>query len=362
MNAVKRLNRLMLLTTTPFLGVLLWFAFSSSAIELSEAAFPEPSAAAQDTEAAEGDSSSADKLTATLAEAEAMAKDTSASLQKQVELYKKTNDDIYTIVKKAEAQAQRPLAIYDKRITAKLGTPAATIDSSNLKAQLFYISAQNFNGYAMKVKLKSSKAMDMALGNDTFGGAETTLSAVKRLGAAAGVNAGGFADGGGKRYPLSTTIVDGEYVNGFEASFNDLFFVGLNEDNELVGGKYTSKAKLDAQNIRFGASFVPVLLKNGVMQSIPSKWQTSPARAPRTVIANYKDDQLLFLVVDGYNENGSSGATLAEMQLLLKRYGAVDGYNLDGGGSSTLVFNGKLINKPSDGQMRALPTHFLFFR
>lgn len=354
---------MMLLAVTPFLGILFWLLMSSSTIELSEAAFPEESVgAAAQAESPEGESSTAEKLLASLGEAEASAKQTSASLKKQVELYNKTNASIASIVKTAAAQAERPLIIYDNNVTAKLGKPAATINSSNLRAQLFYINAQNFSGYAMKVKLKTDKAMDMALGKDKFGGAETTLSAVQRLGAAAGVNAGGFADGGGKRYPLSTTIVDGEYVNGFEASYADLFFVGLNEDNELVGGKFTSKEELDAEHVRFGASFVPVLLKNGVKQPIPVKWQTSPARAPRTVVANYKDDQLLFLVVDGYDENGSSGATLEEMQILLQRYGAVDGYNLDGGGSSTLVFNGKLINKPSDGQMRALPTHFLFFR
>jgi exopolysaccharide biosynthesis protein len=70
----------------------------------------------------------------------------------------------------------------------------------------------------------------------------------------------------------------------------------------------------------------------------------------------------LFLVVDGYNEKGSSGATLAEMQILLQRYGALDGYNLDGGGSTSLVFNGRVINNPSDGNLRKLPTNFLFFK
>ncbi|MDF2837680.1 MAG: putative periplasmic protein, partial [Paenibacillus sp.] len=195
-----------------------------------------------------------------------------------------------------------------------------------------------------------------------LGQSQTTLQAVKNHGAAVGVNAGGFADGGGKRYPLSNTIVDGKYVIGFEATYSDLFFVGMNDKNELIGGKFASKDQLDAKKPKYGASFVPVLLKGGAAQQIPLKWQISPKRAPRTVIANYKDDQLLILVTDGYNEAGSSGATLGELQNLLKSYGAIDAYNLDGGGSSSLVFNGKLINKPSDGSLRKLPTHFLFFK
>ena len=137
--------------------------------------------------------------------------------------------------------------------------------------------------------------------------------------------------------------------------------MGLNRDRKLIGGNYSSKEQLDREKPSFGVSFVPVLMKNGQAQPIPLKWQLSPVRAPRTVIGNYKDDQLLFLVADGSNEIGSSGATLAEMQILLSRYKAVDGYNLDGGGSTTLVFDGDVINHPSDKKLRPLATNFLFF-
>ncbi|MFX3636334.1 MAG: phosphodiester glycosidase family protein [Candidatus Pristimantibacillus sp.] len=357
MNTVKGLNRTLLLACMPFLGMLIWLLISDVSVVMSDEAFP-PAAAVQ----TEQPRLHVEHATASLDKAQEMAQQTSKSIQKQLKLYKQTNADMKQIASTAAKQAKRPLEIYDRLITAKLGKPAGTISSDKLRAQLFYIEADHFNSYALKVQLKSGDAMDMALGGGKNGGAETTLAAVKRLGAVAGVNAGGFADGGGKRYPLSTTIVNGDYVNGFEPSYADLFFVGLNKDNELIGGKYTSRQQLDKQNAKFGASFVPVLLKNGVSMPIPSKWQTSPSRAPRTVIANYKDDQLLILVVDGRNEGGSSGATLAEMQLLLRRYGAVDGYNLDGGGSSSLIWNGRVINKPSDGQLRKLPTNFLFFK
>ncbi|MUT65606.1 phosphodiester glycosidase family protein [Paenibacillus sp. NEAU-GSW1] len=359
MNSVRYLNRTLLLACTPFLGMLLWLLFANISVVMGEDAFPKYDAAAIEDAAAV---KPAAKATEGLSSAQKTAAQTSKSIKKQIKLYNQTNAEMKQIVTKAKAQAQRPFEIYDRIITSKLGSPSGTVNTDNLRAQLFYIKADHFNAYALKLKLKSSDAMQMALGNGKYGGAETTLAAVKRTGAFAGVNAGGFADGGGKRYPLSTTIVGGKYVGGFEPTYNDLFFVGLNESNKLVGGKFTSRQQLDSKNVKFGASFVPVLVKNGAAAAIPSKWQTSPARAPRTVIANYKDDQLLVLVVDGRNEGGSSGATLAEMQLLLRRYGAVDGYNLDGGGSSSLVWNGRVINKPSDGQLRKLPTNFLFFK
>jgi len=354
---VKALNRTALLACAPFLGIMIWLLLSDIVIQLSAEAFPKP--ITEQTRLPESDIKHA---AAGLDLAQETASQTRESIQKQLKLYKETNADMAKISSMAASQAMRPLQIYDRNITSKLGKVAGTIESDKLRAQLFYIKAENFSAYALKVKLKSKDAMTMSLGGEELGQAETTLAAVTRHGAVAGINAGGFADGRGKRYPLSTTIVDGDYVTSFEPPRADLFFVGLNEQNELIGGKFASKQQLDAKNPKFGASFVPVLLRGGFPQPIPAKWQTSPKRAPRTVIANFKDDQLLFLVADGYNESGSSGATLGEMQLLLQRYGAVDGYNLDGGGSSSLIFNGRVINKPSDGQLRKLPTHFLLFK
>lgn len=352
---VKVLNRSMMLASAPFIGIIAWLLISQATIILSEQAMPEPTTFEQPA-------SSIEQTVVDLDLAADLAQATQASIKKQVSLYNKTSADIQLIATTTATQKNRPRSIYDRRITNKIGTASGTILSDKLRAQLFSIHAQNFSGYALKVKLGSKDAMKMVLGNDKFGSSETTMSAVKRYDAVAGVNAGGFADGHGKRYPLSTTVLNGEYVNGFEPSFENLFFVGLSEDNKLIGGSFSSREQLDKLKPRFGASFVPILLKNGQSLPIPTKWQVSPKRAPRTVIANYKDDQLLFLVIDGYNESGSSGATLEELQILLKRFGAIDAYNLDGGGSSTLIFNGRIVNNPSDGQLRSLPTHFLFFK
>ncbi|MEK0317783.1 phosphodiester glycosidase family protein [Cohnella sp. 56] len=351
---VQHLNRTVLLACAPFIGMLIWLCAAGvnpDVPRIASADLPEPSL-----------SGYAEPQATSLDEAAVTAKRISASVKKVSELYVKTNQSMNAIMTTAKSQVGRPAAIYDRRISIKLGSPRDTVQSGNLTAQLYTIQAQHFSGYALKVKLKSVKAMSMALAGDKPGSAETTLEAVKRTGAIAGINAGGFADQGGKRYPLSTTVVSGQYVSGFEPSFNDLFFVGLSEELKLIGGKYSDRASLDKEKPKFGASFVPVLRKNGVNLPIPAKWRTSPLRAPRTVIANYKDDQILAMVIDGRGEDGSSGATLEELQILLARFGTVDGYNLDGGGSSTLVFKGRVVNSPSDGQLRRLATNFLFFK
>ncbi|RAP78513.1 phosphodiester glycosidase family protein [Paenibacillus montanisoli] len=353
---IKRINRFCLILCAPFIGFVIWLMAADKSITLPDSAFPKLALPQVNVP------SDLEKLTSGLDQAKQTALVTAKSLKKSIGIYSTTGKSMDAIVSITIAQADRPYRIYDRRITRKIGAPAQQIESGNVRAQLFTIHAQHFNGYALKVLLKTPKSMKMVLGHDKSGGAETTLAAAKRYQAIAGVNAGGFADDGGKRYPLSTTVMNGKYLNGFDPSFKDLFFVGLNDKLKLIGGKYRSKAHLDREKPRFGASFVPVLLQGGVPQPIPDRWRLSPLRAPRTVIANYKDNQLLFLVIDGRNENGSSGATLMEAQLLLQRYGAVDGYNLDGGGSSTLVFNGRVVNHPSDGKPRPVPTHFLFFK
>ncbi|KGP80773.1 MULTISPECIES: phosphodiester glycosidase family protein [unclassified Paenibacillus] len=350
---VKTVNRLFMLALAPFVGLILCMLLFRPPIEpgdfidsglTEETVTPRTQAISQE-----------------LAGAKEAAVQTSSSIKRTTQLYNQTTSTMSTIVQKAAVQAARPETIYNQRISSKLGVPYERIDSDRLTIELYRVNPGPYKGYAMKIKLKDPTAMKMALDSEP-GRSETTMQAVKRHGAIAGINAGGFADSGGKRYPLSTTVMDGKYVNGFQASFKDLFFVGLNDTGKLVGGKFFDKSSLDRLQPQFGATFVPVLLQNGQKTAIPAKWKVSPKRAPRTVIGNYKDDQLLIIVVDGYNEGGSSGATLEELQGRMYKLGIVDAYNLDGGGSSSLIVNNRVVNNPSDGSLRPVPTHFLFYK
>ncbi|WP_342555118.1 phosphodiester glycosidase family protein [Paenibacillus sp. FSL R7-0652] len=350
---VKQVNRFFMLALAPFIGLIICMLLFRPELETGNvlpAALPEDRVTAQ-TQA----------ISRELAGAKDAAVQTSSSIKRTTQLYNKTTSTMSTIVQKAAVQASRPETIYNKRITSKLGIPFERVDSDRITIEMYHVNPGTYTGYAMKIKLKDPSAMQMAMSSEP-GRSETTMQAVKRSGAIAGINAGGFADSGGKRYPLSTTVMDGKYVNGFQASFKDLFFVGLNDAGKLVGGKFFDKSTLDRLRPQFGATFVPILMKNGQKTIIPDKWKVSPKRAPRTVIGNYKDDQLLIIVVDGYNESGSSGATLEELQGRLLKLGVIDAYNLDGGGSSSLILNNRVMNRPSDGSLRPVPTHFLFYK
>ncbi|MCE3199911.1 phosphodiester glycosidase family protein [Paenibacillus sonchi] len=354
MTPVKRVNRFFMLLTAPFLGLLLclWWYQPPLDLNLDVGQFAAEPGPVKETA----------ELQSALTTAQAAASYTIHSISASAKLYNQTTNAMNALVQMAKTQASRPELIYNRRISSRLGIPADVARSDRITIELYRLNPGNYTAYAMKIKLKDPAAMKMSLAGDGKGGAETTLQAANRYGATAGINAGGFADRAGKRYPLSTTIIGGEYLYGFESTYKDLSFVGLNASGQLIGGKFYSRTQLDQLQPVFGATFVPVLLKNSAKVPIPAKWQLSPKRAPRTVIGKYKDDQLLVMVADGYNENGNSGATLEELQNKLSNMGVIDAYNLDGGGSSSLIFNGRVINKPSDGNLRKVPTNFLFFK
>ncbi|NEW08277.1 phosphodiester glycosidase family protein [Paenibacillus sp. SYP-B3998] len=355
MTSIQQINRVFLLACAPFLGMLIWLLFASASVPITTFKLGGSATFSFHQEASTLDNK--------LVKANVEAVQTKTIIQQYFELYEKSTAEVSGMLQNAAAQAARPGLIYDSRITAKLGSPMKQAASGNIDLKLFTLSESNYKGYALKVNLKSDKGIKLVLGKDKMGSSETTLDAVQRYGAVAGVNAGGFADDSrGRRFPLDTTVINGKYLNGFFPSNNDTIFIGLNKDRKLIGGKFASQADLDKLDPLMGSTFVPTLLKNGSKTSIPYQWQSSPARAARTIMANYKNDQLLFIVTDGYDESGNSGATLAELQDKLQQLGITDAYNLDGGGSSTLIFNGSVINRPSDGKLRPLATHFLFFK
>jgi exopolysaccharide biosynthesis protein len=356
LNPIQLINRTFILAAAPFIGIFCFLMVSHLSVELPDLQSYVKTEFSIQNELLKSEQK--------LELAKTAAVQTRTTIERFYQLYAQSTADVAAMAQSADTVSNRPAAIFDSRISTKLGAqPAKQTISANLDIKLFYLNEPNYKAYALKVDVKSDKALKMVLGKDKVGSSETTLEAARRYGAVAGINAGGFADDrSGKRYPLSTTMLNGKYVYGFEPTFEDLAFIGMNTDRKLIGGRFSRQEDLDKLKPSFGATFVPVLLQNGKKQAIPAQWQNSPARAPRTVIGNFKNDQLLFLVTDGYDERGGSGATLAELQDKLLQLGVKDAYNLDGGGSSSLIYEGQVINRPSDGKLRPLPTHFLFFK
>lgn len=262
-----------------------------------------------------------------------------------------------------QSQEQRQLSdhIYEERILAMLGPPIGIHSSERVEVKVFKLDELGYRGYIAKVKLFDPSVFRVVLGKDKLGERETTSQAVERTGAVLGINGGGFYQlvQGGKQYtlPIANTVIDGRLVNGFHPTYEDIFFSGIRKDGTLIGGVFSEQNELMDLKPWQGVSFVPILIQDGKPVPLPPKWVNT--RHPRTIIGEYANGDLILIVVDGRQSDWSSGVTLERLQIKLIELGVKEGYNLDGGGSSVFIFNGEVLNRPSDGRQRLMPTNIV---
>ena len=284
-----------------------------------------------------------------------------SSLAQQQQHYQEQQQLIQQLIQESLAQKQLSNELYEQQLLAKLGKVRDSYQSEKFDIKLFDITGLSYRGYLAKIRLHDPSAIRVVLGRDEYGQVETTQQAVQRNNAIFGVNGGGFfsvhQEGQSRRLPLGNTMVDGKLVGNFSPSRDDVFFAGFSKEGALVGGQFSSVHQLINTRAMAGVSFVPILMQDRLPVPIPARWQN--ARHPRTIVGNFGNGDLFFLVIDGRQPNWSRGATLEEIQVKLLGWGAINAYNLDGGGSSTLVFKNKLINRPSDGAQRPVATNIL---
>jgi len=104
----------------------------------------------------------------------------------------------------------------------------------------------------------------------------------------------------------------------------------------------------------------PTLLHRGALVGSPGD-PLCTNRNPRTVLGLTEDHRtLIVMVVDG-RRAGAAGMTCEELAYVMALEGAFDAVALDGGGSSTMVVNGAVRNRPSDGRERTVGNHLAFF-
>jgi hypothetical protein len=97
----------------------------------------------------------------------------------------------------------------------------------------------------------------------------------------------------------------------------------------------------------------PLLLADGRLLTKPAD-SNQPAdanRAPRTAVG-VAGGRVWLVVVDGRRPGTAVGMSHHELAAFMQRLGCTDALNLDGGGSSTLWFDGRVRNRPSDGDPR----------
>jgi exopolysaccharide biosynthesis protein len=240
----------------------------------------------------------------------------------------------------------------------KVQSPAYQEAAKKELVKIEPIHGTNFQGYLLIIS--DPKKLKIVV-PDKIGMGEKVSSMVKRTGAIAGVNGGGFIDPDWKGNGFQP---EGVVISGGKIFYNDgsldssRQIVGLDREGRMVAGKY-KVSELLKMGVQEAVSFSPRFIVNG--QGLIKNQADGWGIAPRTSMAQTKDGTILFAIIDGRQKH-SIGATLYDIQKIFLEHGAVTAANLDGGASTVLVHNQEIVNKPSSefGE-RYLPTAWLVF-
>ena len=94
-------------------------------------------------------------------------------------------------------------------------------------------------------------------------------------------------------------------------------------------------------------AFGPALVENGVACDTSSS--KIKVKNPRGAIGYYAPGHYCFIVADGRQSGYSEGMTLDELANTFVSLGCETAYNLDGGATAMMVFQGKVVNQPTNG-------------
>lgn len=94
-------------------------------------------------------------------------------------------------------------------------------------------------------------------------------------------------------------------------------------------------------------AFGPALVENGVVSDTSSS--KIKVKNPRCAIGFYEPGHYCFIVVDGRQKDYSLGMTLDELANVFASLGCKTAYNLDGGATAMMIFEGAVVNQPTNG-------------
>lgn len=187
---------------------------------------------------------------------------------------------------------------------------------------------------------------------------DTTHDIAKKYNALIAINGGYYVDTSGNgtgAVPTGFVISDGKivypkYESKWDEKMDDV--MSIDADGNLSVGKKYSPNELIKDNVKNAFVTGPYIIKNGkdyIQDNLVHGF------SPRTVIGQAEDKSIIFLTVDG-RQGLKMGASLKDVQRIMRSFGAVNAVCLDGGGSTTMYYNGEVINNPSSATgERAVP-------
>lgn len=133
---------------------------------------------------------------------------------------------------------------------------------------------------------------------------------------------------------------------------DDLLIVDKNGEFEIVKEETVNIKEVHEAGAWQTFCFGPgLIINNEIVVTKRSEVDAHKISNPRTAIGYVEPLHYIMLVSDGRTET-EKGLSLLELAKVMQEFGCKDAYNLDGGGSSVMIFNNKIINKPTfDGEV-----------
>lgn len=206
--------------------------------------------------------------------------------------------------------------------------------------------------YIAEVKINKISYLRTAFAKDTFGYniREYTTSIAKRKNAIFAVNGDYYG------FRLKGYVIrNGVLYDPTRMPRDDSDILIINQDGSFTIKKEytTTPTELYENNAWQVFCFGPGLISNGkIAVDLNEEVGGHKESNPRTAIACVEPGHYIFVVSDGRTKE-SAGLSLYQLATFLQKYNVSEAYNLDGGGSSIMVFNNRIINKPTtDGTIR----------
>ncbi len=219
---------------------------------------------------------------------------------------------------------------------------------ANIQITIEIIRAYDTDIYIADVVVSDVAYLKTALADNTYGRniKEATSDIAEEHGAILAINGDyyGFRTEG---FVIRNGVL---YRDTARSGSNEALVINSDGSFDIVEESSSNAQALYDEGALQVFSFGPGLIENGeISVAANSEVSQSKSSNPRTAIGMVDPLHYVFVVSDGRTSQ-SAGLSLLELAEFMHEYGCTVAYNLDGGGSSTMVFNGDIVNNPTDGR------------
>lgn len=222
----------------------------------------------------------------------------------------------------------------------------STYHDDNISIMIEKQRVSETNVFIADIMLSDVSLLKTAFANDTYGrniNAATSVTAASH-GAILAINGDtyGFRDYG--VVARNGTLYRGGFGNSGQALVMD-------SSGKMYSAPESKLTTVEMESSWQIWSFGPPLVTGGLL-SVDENSEISgrvSVSNPRTAIGMIEPLHYIFIVSEGRTAD-NKGLSLYELAQVFFEYGCTEAYNLDGGGSSAMVFNGDLVNRPTDGR------------